>query len=111
MGGVDEIWDGNGGTLDPKKAPQRDLLVALHVKMDSVVIPKLNDLETRLRNQENGVLTLGQLAAVRTMLQGDADAQTNRRALRMPVWALLVSCLALVTSVLLTVAAFTGGAL
>lgn len=107
--GIEEIWDGNGGTLDPKRAPQRDLLVALHVKMDSVVIPKLNDLEERLREQENGRITRGQEAAVRALLQSDADARTNRRALRMPVWALVVSCLALITSVLLTVSAFTGG--
>lgn len=112
MGVHDEpIWDGNGGTLDPAKATQRDMLVALHVKMDNVVIPQLNELQARMRKQEDGFLTRGQEAAVRAMLQTDSDARASRRNLRTPVWALIVSVLALITSVVLCVSAFTGGQL
>ena len=103
------IWDGNGGELDPKKAPQRDLLVALHVKMDQVVIPALRDLQDWRREQENGDLTRGQEAAIRGLWQEDQDASTNRRALKAPVWALGISLLALVCSAILTVAALSGG--
>lgn len=111
-GHLDEpIWDGNGGTLDPAKATQRDLLVALHVKMDKVVIPQLADHEKRLRGQENGELTRGQEAAVRAMLQGDEDERLNRRQLRTPVWALVIATGALITSIVSTLALFTGGSL
>ena len=46
------ISDGNGGTLDPNSATTRDLLVALHTKMDAIVIPALRDYEVRLRSLE-----------------------------------------------------------
>lgn len=105
------IWDGNGGTLDPRKATQRDMLVALHVKMDNVVIPKLTELETRMRRQEDGDLTRGQEAAVRGMLTADSDARLERRSLKTPVWALIISCAALVASIVYTVAAISGGTL
>jgi hypothetical protein len=45
------IWDGNGGTLDPQKATQRDLLVALHFKVDYAV-RQLGDHERRIRTVE-----------------------------------------------------------
>jgi len=115
---AEEIWDGNGGTLDPAKATQRDMLVALHTKMDNVVVPALKELrkiaedhEKRIRDNENGTLTLGQQAAIRTVIQGDADARVSRRNLKAPIWALLISGLALITSIVLTVQAFTGGQL
>lgn len=105
------IWDGNGGSLDPAKATQRDMLIALHVKMDQVVIPKLNDLDSRMKQQEEGDLTRGQQAAVRTMLQSDSDARAQRRSLRVPALALVVSIAALLASIVYTVAAITGGSL
>jgi hypothetical protein len=56
----DRIWDGNGGTLDPLKASQRDLLVALHIKMDNIVQPMLTDHEERIRGIESFMFkTLG----------------------------------------------------
>lgn len=111
MSGVDEIWDGNGGKLDANKAPQRDLIVALHVKMDSVVIPQLANLNERLRKQEEGELTRGQKAAVKDMLQADADARANRRSLRMPGLALVVSVLALLTTIVYTASVVPWGSL
>lgn len=105
------IWDGNGGTLDPAKATQRDMLIALHIKMDQVVIPQLADLNNRQKRQEQGDLTRGQEAAILHMIQEDKDARVNRRNLKTPVWALVVSCLALIVSVVLTVSAITGGSL
>jgi hypothetical protein len=46
------ISDGNGGTLDPQTASTRDLLVALHTKMDLVVLPALADHGGRLKSLE-----------------------------------------------------------
>lgn len=105
------IWDGNGGQLDPQKAPQRDLLVALHVKMDSVVIPQLKELNEWRRDQDGGNLTRGQEAAIRSMLQGDQDARADRRNSRLPFVAVVISVLALAPSVVLMIAAFSGGSL
>jgi hypothetical protein len=47
----DEVWDGNGGMLDAKKAPQRELLVSLHVKVDRL-IADVHDHDNRLRAVE-----------------------------------------------------------
>ena len=47
-----QIWDGNGGYLDPATATQRDLLIALHTKMDTIVIPSIKDHEARIRSVE-----------------------------------------------------------
>ena len=112
------IWDGNGGTLDPAKATQRDMLVALHIKTDQVIIPALAELkqivqdhEKRIRDQEDGDLSRGQEAAIRSLWQGDKDASTNRRNLKMPAVALVISLLALVPSVVLMIAALSGGSL
>lgn len=59
------IWDGNGGTLDPRTASQHDLLVALHVKMDNIVVPSLHDHENRIRTTEARISrALGGLAAL-----------------------------------------------
>lgn len=44
-----EIGDGNGGTFDTATAKQRDLLVALHVKVDQL-IGIVTDHESRLRS-------------------------------------------------------------
>lgn len=111
MAGSEAIWDGNGGSLDPAKATQRDMLVALHVKMDQVVIPQLKELTDWRRELENGAMSKGQEAAVLTLVQGEKDQKVNRRSARTPVWALLVASLALITSIIYTAAAVHGGAL
>jgi hypothetical protein len=49
-----EIGDGNGGTLDAQKASQRDLLVALHVKVDRLV-DDVKDHDVRLRVVETRI--------------------------------------------------------
>ena len=48
---VTTIGDGNGGRLDPSKITQRDLLVALHVKVDRL-LEDVRDHEERLRRCE-----------------------------------------------------------
>lgn len=108
------IWDGNGGHLDPAQTSLRDLLVALNVKMDSVVIPTLADLketvrshEGRLRKQEDGEMTRGQRAAVLAVAQEDEDQQLTRRSLKAPIVAVLISVASLVTVLVLTLT--TGG--
>ena len=71
MSHLDEpIWDGNGGTLDPRKTTQRDLLVALHVKMDNVVIPALRDHEDRVRVLEALKYRLLGAAALAAVMAG-----------------------------------------
>lgn len=109
------IWDGNGGTLDPKKATQRDMLVALHIKMDSVVIPKLTELETtsknldsRLRDQESGELTRGQKAAIEEVFQADRDDVTLRRSLRAPIAAVVIALASLIATIVLTLTTVGG---
>lgn len=109
MDGVEPIWDGNGGSLDPKKAPQRDLLVALHVKVDSVIIPQLEALNEWRRDQENGDLTRGQKDAIREMFQKDDEAKNTRRQRWVPTLALAVSFLALIAACFYTAAALNGG--
>jgi hypothetical protein len=59
-----QIWDGNGGTLDPQTAPERSLLVALHYKLD-FAINTLADHETRVRRLESVMFRgLGALAVL-----------------------------------------------
>jgi hypothetical protein len=60
----DEIWDGNGGTIDAKNAPLRDLVIALHVKMDDIVIPTLKDHEKRIRGEERFRLSFPSLGTL-----------------------------------------------
>jgi len=98
------IWDGNGGTLDPQKAPQRDLLIALHVKMDQVIIPQLKDLTEALSQQRLGEFTRAQKLSIRDVMQDDADKRLGRRSLKAPIIALVISLVALVTSIVLTLA-------
>lgn len=105
------ISDGNGGVLDPQKTPQRDLLVALHVKIDDVVVPALRELREWRREQENGDLTRGQKAAILEVVQVQQDQGVERRNLRLPKWTLVISILALVaTAVLAIVTILQGGA-
>ena len=64
MTGGGEIWDGNGGSLDPATASQRDLLVSLHYKVDYAV-RTLNDHEERIREAESRISRgLGAIAVV-----------------------------------------------
>lgn len=98
MGEV-EIWDGNGGKLDAKKTPQRDLLVALHVKMDSVVIPGLSALDEWRRRQDSGEFSIGQAAAVRAVLEDLGDKSLSRRSSRASILAVAISVIAVVSSV------------
>lgn len=53
----DELWDGNGGRLDPRTASTRDLLVALHVKLD-VVMEDVKDHEIRIREVEKHQISI-----------------------------------------------------
>lgn len=47
----DEVWDGNGGRLDARTTSMRELLVALHVKVDRL-ISDVRDHENRIRPLE-----------------------------------------------------------
>lgn len=105
------VWDGNGGMLDPKVANDHDLLVAIHVKMDKVVIPRLTELTNHQAAQERGEFTRAQERSILDVVQIDRDAVANRRNLRMPVWALGISILALIPAVILAVVALSGGSL
>lgn len=95
------IWDGNGGTLDPAKATQRDLLVALHVKMDNVVLPMLRDHESRLRDQENGRSTPAQAAVLTAAMSRAKTDGTYQRSLKVPIWSLGIAAASLVTTTIL----------
>lgn len=75
------IWDGNGGTLDPRKSTQRDLLVALHIKMDTIVIPALRDHEDRMRGLESFKARMYGAAAVLTVMAGLLGALIEAHAL------------------------------
>lgn len=68
------VWDGNGGELDPRKATQKELLVALHVKVDSVLIPSARDHETRLRVVEDFKSRIIGAAALGALLVGTLGA-------------------------------------
>lgn len=103
------VPDGNGGTLDPKHSTNRDFLVALHVKLDDVVVPALNELKEWRREQENGDFTRGQTAAILEIVGNEQVATVERRNLRMPKWALIVSVLALVATAALTVVTIIQG--
>jgi hypothetical protein len=61
------VSDGNGGQLDSAKATQRDLLVALHVKVDELRETS-KDHETRLRYTESWISRLPSMAALATLI-------------------------------------------
>ena len=69
-----QIWDGNGGTLDPQKAPTRDLLVALHYKFDAFRQDyyafkadhedRVRTLESRMYRALGGVTVIGVIVGI-----------------------------------------------
>jgi hypothetical protein len=73
MSDADHIWDGNGGTLDPKTATQKDMLIALHVKMD-MALRNLGDHETRMRAVERFQAKVIGAAATAAALSGAVTA-------------------------------------
>ena len=92
MGVHDEpIWDGNGGTLDPRKATQRDMLVALHVKMDNIVLPMLKNHDEWIRKHDGGELSKAQKRTVLEVVQEDRDAVLERKNLKTPILAATIS--------------------
>lgn len=104
MGVHDEpIWDGNGGSLDPKRAPQRDLLIALHVKMDNIVLPALDKLTDRQTEADQGAFTLAQERAILGIIQKDRDNVLTRKSLKAPVVAAVIALLALAVMAVQTV--------
>ena len=112
MGSQNEpIWDGNGGTLDPAKATQRDMMIALHVKMDSIVIPQLTALGEWRRNQEMGEFTSGQQRSILDVIQSHRDKGLDRRAMKVPFFLLALSAASLIATIVLTLVATGNGAL
>lgn len=101
------VWDGNGGTLDPKTSSDRDLIVALHVKMDQVVIPRLKELTAAQSAQERGDWTRAQERAILDVVQDDSDVRLTRRSMKAPIWAVVIALCALLTSTALTL--YVGG--
>ncbi len=101
------IWDGNGGTLDPQKATQRDMLIALHVKVDQVIIPGLRTLETWRRSQDDGTMSRGQKAAVLEVVTEHEDAAFNRVSAKVPIIAAAIGLATLIATIVLTLT--TGG--
>lgn len=102
------IWDGNGGALDPATATTRDYLVALHVKMDTIVLPALRTLTQRQAETDRGEFTGAQERAILTVVSKDEDKRLNRRALRAPVFAVGISILTLAATIILTLTSGVG---
>lgn len=98
------VWDGNGGTLDPKTASDHDLMVAMHVKMDQIVIPQLRQLTKAQAAQERGDFTRAQTMAIRQVNLDERDANLSRRSMKAPIFAVVVALAALITSAILTLA-------
>lgn len=82
-----EVGDGNGGTLNAK-TPQRDLLIALHVKVDQL-IGIVTDHEERLRSLTSH------------MDRGDgADSQRSKMSsMRVAFFALAISLISAATPI------------
>lgn len=110
-GHLDEpIWDGNGGTLDPRKATQRDMLVVLNVKMDKIVLPMLDRHDEWIRKHDGGELSYAQKRTVLDVVQKDRDTVLERRSLKAPVLAAVVGLFALALMAIQTLY-LLGGAL
>src|SRR4051812_29418048 len=103
-GHLDEpIWDGNGGTLDPRKATQRDMLVVLNVKMDKIVLPMLERHDEWLRKHDGGELSDAQKRTVLDVVQKDRDTVLERRSLKAPILAAVIATLALALMAIQTI--------